>query len=218
MPDIEFAVIAAAGTGSRLGFGIPKCLLEVSGRSLLGHMLEQVADIPHVNICVGFMADEVIQEGLLHRPDAVFVFNHAYRSTTTLTSYVMAARGISKPVLYMDADIYFIPESFSAFLARAKTTDKPLLAVTSAKTEHCVFVELDETNRAVSFSRVDASRVEWANLAWLPSQTLINGPTAVFEQLSKHLPINTFEIESYEVDTPNDLELLLERLGGSHVD
>ena len=35
MQPVDFAVIAAAGLGSRLGYGIPKCMLEIGGSTLL---------------------------------------------------------------------------------------------------------------------------------------------------------------------------------------
>lgn len=213
MPTVEFAVIAAAGIGSRLGFGTPKCLIEGNGKTLLGHLLERLNDVPNVHICVGFMREEVVAEARKHRPDAVFVINHAFRSTTTLTSYVMAARGISAPVLYMDADIYFQKSSFKRFIERASETDRPLIAVTSAKTEHCVYTHLNSNAEAVAFSRTEAAPMEWANLCWLPSNTIVDRPVAVFEQLSNHLPIQTSVIESFEVDTPEDLAVLRSQMG-----
>lgn len=208
MPVVEHAVIAAAGIGSRLGFGTPKCLIEYEGKTLLGHLLDRLAEVPDVRICVGFMREEVMAEARKHRPDVVFVINHAFRSTTTLTSYVMAARGLDAPVLYMDADIYFQKSSFRTFLNQASQTSEPLIAITSAKTEHCVYTHLDAAGRVTRFSRTEPSSTEWANLCWLPKGTLIDGSTAVFEELSNHLPMRTIMVESFEVDTPEDLAIL----------
>lgn len=208
MPVIEHAVIAAAGIGSRLGFGTPKCLIEYEGKTLLGHLLERLAEVPDVRICVGFMREEVVAEAIKHRPDVIFVINHAFRSTTTLTSYVMGARGVDAPVLYMDADIYFQKSSFRNFLEQASQTTEPLIAITPVKTEHCVYTHLDEAGDLIGFSRTEPSSTEWANLCWLPKDTIIDGSTAVFEQLSNHLPMRTCIVESFEVDTLKDLEIL----------
>ena len=124
----------------------------------------------------------------------------------------MAAYGVGKSVLYMDADIYFEPASFAQFLAKIDKFTGSIIAVTRVKTEHCVYVHLNEHQQAISFSRTKKSEMEWANLAWLPRGTLIDGPSAVFEQLSNHLPIQAHEITSFEVDTLADLELLQSEL------
>lgn len=208
MPIVEHAVIAAAGIGSRLGLGMPKCLLEHEGRTLLGHLLANLTDVPDVRICVGFMYEDVVAEARKHRADAVFVINHAFRSTTTLTSYVIAAAGLDKPVLYMDADIYFRKKSFDYFLEMASGVGGPLIAVTPAKTEHCVYTHLDGSGRIIEFSRTKPASTEWANLCWLPPGTLVDGPSAVFEQLSNCLPMQACIIESFEVDTLSDLKTL----------
>lgn len=39
-------VVVAAGFGQRLGAGLPKALVELSGRSLLGHCLDAIVDVP----------------------------------------------------------------------------------------------------------------------------------------------------------------------------
>jgi NDP-sugar pyrophosphorylase family protein len=208
MPLIKHAVVAAAGLGSRLGMDLPKCLVEAAGKPLLQHLLERLEGIEDVRIVTGFKADQVIETALAVRPDVIFVQNHAYRSTTTLTSYVMGAEGVSDNVLYMDADIFFDPASFGHFLSACEATNEPIIAVTAAKTQDCVYVDMDISGRALSFSRSEVSKCEWANLAWLPAGILKKATTSVFEQLAFSLPIQTIEIESYEVDTLQDLNQL----------
>lgn len=204
MPIVEHAVIAAAGLGSRLGLGRPKCLLEIDGISLIQAQLALLKDVPDVRVVVGFEEHAVIQEVRAHRPDAIFVRNPAFRSTTTLQSYAMGAKGLVSPCLFMDADIWFEPRSFSQFLdACGQTT--PLLAVTEAKTVDAVFAHL-EHDRVVRFSRVDPAPYEWANLSWLPPAYCEVGEGAVFERMERDLPIASQKIISYEVDREADLE------------
>lgn len=208
MSTIKSAVIAAAGIGSRLGLGHPKCLIEIGGKSLLQHLLENLKDVQDIRIVTGFMAPKVIENALEVRKDIIFVQNNAFRSTTTLTSYVMGAKGCTENVLYMDADIYFTPHSFSQFIAECAKSNEPLLAVTAAKTQDCVYVQRDELSRITEFSRTKKSDAEWANLAFLPPQTLQDANTSVFEHMEKILPCKSTMVESFEVDTASDYALL----------
>jgi len=134
----------------------------------------------------------------------IFVHNHSYRTTTTLSSYVQGAAGIDDPVLYMDADIYFNPNDFANFLKRCEGLDESLIAITRANTKDCVFVRCDDKDQVISFSREEVSSFEWANLAWLPHGVLVEQNTAVFERLAESLPIQTCKIICHEVDTPED--------------
>lgn len=213
MSIVRHAVIAAAGMGTRLGLGQPKCMIEVAGRPLIAHLLDRLADVEDVRVVTGFMSREVIGLVASLRRDVIFVQNHEFRSTSTLGSYVMGGRGIEAPVLYMDADIYFEPESFARFLATCRL-DEARLAVTRARTEDCVFVRQDAQGRALSFSRTERSVMEWANLAWLLPRMLAGDQAAVFERLGLFLPLSTQEITSFEVDTQQDLEALLHQVDG----
>ncbi len=209
MPTVRHAVVAAAGMGSRMGLGMPKCLIEVGGRPIIAHLLDRLADVEDVRIVVGFEAAKVIRRIKNLRRDVTFVVNPSYRATTTLHSYVMGGRYLTGPVLYMDADILFEPASFAAFLERAAgQQDKPLIAVTEAKTQDCVYAHLNAAGEVARFSREDESPYEWANLAWIPPGVLEDSPSAVYEKLSDHLPLPAQPIISYEADTPEDFEQL----------
>lgn len=204
MPFVEHAVIAAAGLGSRLGLGRPKCLLELDGVSLIQAQLALLSDVPDVRVVVGFEEHAVMQAVRAHRPDAIFVRNPAFRSTTTLHSYALGARGLEVPCLFMDADIWFEPESFADFL-EACTHAEPMIAVTESKTVDAVYGHR-EGDLVVRFSRTEPSPFEWANLSWLPPGYCETGDGAVFQRMESDLPIVSREVVSYEVDTPADLE------------
>ena len=82
-----------------------------------------------------------------------------------------------------------------------------LIAVTEAKTEQAVFVELDDAGaHVVGFTREDRHEYEWANLVGAPPGTFRAESKAVFERLTEHLPVPAQTIVSYEVDTDGDLE------------
>jgi choline kinase len=205
MPAVEHAVIAAAGLGSRLGHGKPKCLVEIDGVSVLAHLMHLLADVPDVRVVVGFMETEVIREIAAIRPDVIAVRNPGFRATTTLHSYAMGARGLTGDCLFMDADLLIVPETFHAFLDTCRPGE-PRLALVRAMTTDAVYAEL-EGDKLVEFNRDRPTEYEWSNISWLPV-TLFDeiGHTAVYEHLRKYLPIATGTLESFEIDTVEDLE------------
>lgn len=205
MPTITHAVIAAAGFGSRLGHGHPKCLVEFRGRTLLDRQLELLKDVPDVRIVVGFQEDSVVKAARSLRPDVTIVRNPAYASTTTLQSYALGARFLTSSCLFMDADIVFERQTFSHFLdAAASARSAPLVAYTEAKTVDAVYASITGGN-VVGFSRTNRQPWEWANLAALPPHYCEGGGGAVFELLERDLPLPSFHIVSHEIDRSDDL-------------
>lgn len=208
MPSVDHAVIAAAGFGSRLGRGHPKCLVEFRGRTLLDRQLELLADVPDVRIVVGFQEELVVEHALALRSDVTIVRNPAYASTTTLNSYEMGARHLTSPCLFMDADIVFERESFRRFVSRSAQTGGPLVGFTDAKTADAVYVSVDG-DTVTGFSREDATPYEWANLAYLPARYCEGGHDSVYAHLSKDLPLPGAHIVSHEIDRVEDLDYAL---------
>jgi choline kinase len=207
--SVAHAVIAAAGLGSRLGWGSPKCLIDLAGETLLARQLRLLKDVPDVRIVVGFEENDVMAAARSIRPDVIFVRNAAFRTTSTLQSYALGAAGLTQSCLFMDADIVFEPRSFRRFLTVCTGSD-PIIAITAAKTTDAVFVEVDD-GWVQSFARTTARPFEWANLCWLPPRYCETGHNAVFERLSVDLPLRCHEVESLEIDTPSDYAMALER-------
>jgi choline kinase len=208
MPLIEHAVIAAAGLGARLGRGHPKCLLKIHGKTLLERQLALLEEVPDVRVVVGFEEQQVVAAALKIRPDIIFVRNAAYRSTTTLHSYALGAAGLTSSCLFMDADILFEPNSFREFLTACDWLQH-LIAITKAKTQDAVYTRVDN-GQVVEFMRDDVQEFEWANLCMLPPAYCETGDGAVFERFKTDLPLPCKEVESFEVDTPSDLNFALE--------
>jgi choline kinase len=209
MSPIKHAIIAAAGLGSRLGLGKPKCLVSVAGKKILEHQLELLKDIPDVRLIVGYIEAEVIDSAFAIRKDLILVRNPAFRTTTTQHSFWLASRYLSEPCLYMDGDIIFDAASFSDFIRFAEASDGPCIAITEAKTEQAVFVST--TNRPGSkhkvtgFSRTRKSAWEWANLMYLPPEVMQENGGTVFSRLESYLPLSAKPIKCYEVDCDTDL-------------
>ena len=207
MPSVEHAVIAAAGMGSRLGHGIPKCLVEIAGETLIGNQLSLLSAISDVRVVVGYREEAVMDCVRSVRADVIFVRNPRFRETTTQDSYAMGAEGLHGSCLFMDADILFDARSFHEFIAFAAC--HPLaIGLTAAKTDDAVFAITRPDGgtglEIVSFSR-ERMPLEWANVVHAPANSFYEGRGAVFETLQSLLPAPAKEIVSYEVDTERDL-------------
>jgi NDP-sugar pyrophosphorylase family protein len=208
VPHIEHAVIAAAGIGSRLGHGIPKCLVEVGGETLIAKQLDLLSGVPDVRVVIGYQEGAVIDRIRASRAEVTFVRNARFRETTTQDSYALGAEGLTGSCLFMDADIFFDAQSFHEF-TRFAATQTLAIGVTAAKTDNAVFantrVSVDGKLEVVSFT-ADPEPFEWANIVYAPASAFFQGRGAVFETLDALLPAPAKEIVSYEIDTEADLE------------
>ncbi|MCX6602679.1 MAG: NTP transferase domain-containing protein [Acidobacteria bacterium] len=205
MPPVKHAVITAAGIGSRLGLNLPKCLVTVAGKRIIDYQLALLKDIEDVRIVVGFHRDHVIQHVKVSRPDAIFVCNHQYASTTTLQSLYLGTRGLLEPFLSVDGDVIFEPESFRNFLGACEKT-MPLTAIAPAASTDAVYAEVDSEGPLLrGLTRTPGSSWEWPGLSYLLPSMIENNPTFIYQQLEKVLPMAVCPIKCWEIDTPQDL-------------
>jgi choline kinase len=205
MQTVKHVVIAAAGLGSRLGLGKPKCLIEVQGQTLLERQLRLVRDIDDVRVVVGFEEEQVIEMVKRIRRDVIICRNQAYRSTTTAASYALGARHLNDWCLFLDADIIFSESSFQEFVNSCKPGE-PLIGITEAKTDDAVFTHLNADHMIEKFDRTAKAKYEWANLAWLPADYCESHNGSVYERIMHDLPVRAKEVVSFEVDTSDDLD------------
>ena len=203
-PAIQYAIIAAAGMGTRLHRNMPKALAEISGRKIVSYQMELLKEIPHVRIVVGYQADEVIQTVKEIRPDVEFILNENYASTNTLQSYYLGCKDLQEPFLLMDGDIIPQKASLDAFLQAADGGN--LIGISGVNTEDAVFVHLDQNHCIKYFSRAQKSPYEWSNIAVVHPKLLAYENTYVFEQYEKLLPLPARRIVRLEVDTPSDIQ------------
>ncbi|MGH8230136.1 MAG: NTP transferase domain-containing protein [Steroidobacteraceae bacterium] len=122
------AIILAAGRGSRLeqpaGEQLPKCLLELGGKSLLErHLLQlQAVGVTDVVLVLGFRRDliEAALDRLGWRPRPHIVVNEQYQLGSMLSLHTAAdALTGGGDVLLMDADVLY-DERIMAALAAGK--------------------------------------------------------------------------------------------------
>ncbi len=209
MQPVEGAVIAAAGLGSRLGLGLPKCMLEIEHKTILSRLIETIEPvIPRIHVVVGYREELVIDHCARWHRNVVIVRNPDYRTTNTAWSMALGARGIPGKTVFMDGDLVISPPSFSAFVARATQADV-LIGVTRATSEQAVFVDARPGTAAEleihAFSRETRSPWEWANVASGPSNLMDQVSGFVYQQLEPRLPLPAFPLELSEVDTAEDL-------------
>ncbi len=119
------AVILSAGQGSRLlphTEQIPKCLLSLSGRSMLEWQLAGLAEagVREAVVVTGFRDDLVERELANCTPRSIRVrtlFNPFYKLADNLASCWMARAELAGPCLILNGDTLFEPEIARRLLA-----------------------------------------------------------------------------------------------------
>ena len=204
MQHLEYAVISAAGLGSRLEMNIPKCLLEVNGRKIIDYQLELLKKVPNIRVVVGFMEEEVIKYIKSVRQDVLFVRNPDFNKTTNAYSLYLGSYDIKKPFLSLDGDLLISRQEFRKFLGICKKDN--LVGIGHAKTEDAVFVDFDG-QRIKTFSMKKKFDYEWTGLVYLSNIKIQKNKKYVFNVLEDYLPIKAHVIDSFEIDTPSDFKL-----------
>ena len=209
MHSVEGAVIACAGLGSRLGMGLPKCMIEIGGRTILSRLVDSLRPrVPRIHVVVGYREELIIDYCARHHRDVVIVRNTDFRETNTAHSLTLGSVGFSRKVLYLDGDLIIDDGSLGAFVNRAADVDI-LVRTTRAKSSQAVFVTTRDTKdghrEVTGFHRDPATAHEWANLFAGPPSLLRHGSRYVYECIEPMLPAPSHDVELFEVDTPEDL-------------
>ena len=120
------AIIVAAGRGRRLGpetAAIPKCMVEVAGRSILRRQLEALsaAGVDDFVVVRGYLGDRISAPGFTLR----FVDNPAWETNNILASLMYAEREMEGGFVFTYSDIVFAHEH--ARLVATTTADVGLI-------------------------------------------------------------------------------------------
>jgi L-glutamine-phosphate cytidylyltransferase len=105
--SVTKAIILAAGSSSRLRpltADLPKCLLEVGGRSLIQHQLDALgrSGVTDIVVVVGFGGDQVRR----HAGSAVrYIDNERYARTNSLYSLWLAREELAGGALILNSDV-----------------------------------------------------------------------------------------------------------------
>lgn len=100
----KIVIIAAAGIGSRLGAGMPKCLVQVNGHAVFEYQLKAMSWADEIRMVVGYKADEVIDRVSAIDPNVTFVRNEQFATTNLRQSYYLGAQGITEKAIFLDGD------------------------------------------------------------------------------------------------------------------
>lgn len=216
MQSFKYAIISAAGMGSRLGLNMPKALVPINGIPIIVHILKLLRDVENVRIVVGFREELLIDHVRKIRDDVVFVRNPDFRTTSNLHSLWLATKDLSVPFLTIDGDMLINPGSFEDFVRYCdRTGSETVLGIASAKTEEAVFVVLDGDQNILRFQRSPRTDFEWCGIAlWRNLSVPRACDGYVYQLFESHLPLKAKVISCFEVDTPGDLEQATRFFGG----
>lgn len=204
MQNIKHVIISCAGLGSRLGLNIPKCLLNVNGRTIIERQLDLFKFIDDVRVVVGFKEFEVMNFIKSIRDDIVFVRNPQYATTTNSYSVYLATKDIEDPHLIVDGDLILNKDSFKDFITCCDKNN--LIGITETKTEDAVFVEIGDNFLINKFQRNKKMTYEWSGIAYLYDLKISPNVGYVYKEFEKNLPIQGKVIDCFEIDTKNDFD------------
>jgi choline kinase len=143
---IKRAILIAAGRGKRLGphtEEIPKCMVEVGGRSILGWVWNafSAAGIEELVFIRGYRGDvlETFVRGL-GIPRVHFVDNIEWQTNNILLSLACARKYLDQPCLMSYSDIIFTPAVARAAVASPAeiglVIDREFRTIYEGRTEH----------------------------------------------------------------------------------
>lgn len=203
-------IIAAAGVGSRLGAGIPKCLVEVNGHPIFEYQIRAFCWADEIHMVVGYRSEEVMARVSAVDSRVMFVQNPDYANTTTLQSNFLGARNVTGKALFIDGDM-IISQRTSEALRQAYEQSGDFIGVAGDLSEEPVYTGV-ENGQVRWFSYDRPSGYEWANAALLNVKNLEYNHTHFFVQLEKFLPTKALIIDRMEIDTPEDLRRAEQRI------
>lgn len=196
----ETLILSCAGTGSRLGMGITKALLELNGKSLLSYNLENFKSIDDLRIVVGFQSKEVISEVISIRKNVIFAFNHNYFNTKNSISLALASRFCRTFVIAYDGDFLTDPDDVSRILK----TDGEFLCCVRPISSDPIYCYLDEKKENILGFGSTPSDQEWSGPAKIKKDKIKNLNSHLYEMLNDSLPLPVMLISGTDIDTYED--------------
>lgn len=196
-------IIAAAGVGSRLGAGIPKCLVEVGGHTVFEYQLKAFSWADEIRMVVGYHGDEVVKRVSAFAPQVKFIHNREYATTNLRQSYYLGAQGVEGKALFLDGDT-IMGKTAARTIQQSLEDGEDFIAVVRSMSENPIYAGVEQ-GMVRWFSYERSSDYELANAAFMDAGKLEYLNTLFYVQLEQHLPTKALPIESLEIDTPEDL-------------
>lgn len=111
------AIILAGGRGTRLRphtEEIPKPLLTVNGKAILGHQIETLTSegVSPIIIVTGFLAEKIIAYTEENFPEVEFIFIHnaEFESSKPAFGIIKALPNINSDTIYLNGDVRYDPK------------------------------------------------------------------------------------------------------------
>jgi choline kinase len=236
------AIILAAGMGRRLSLGIPKCLIEIAGTSILKRQVAalRAAGAERFIIVVGYRAEDVRAHLADERGPFTFITNDRYGETNTIFSLYLARAHFGGGFFYANGDVVFDGRLTRRLLPAGNTTVMAVKPGHWGQEEVKVMVEPLPGGAGCRVSRIgkalDPARSygEFVGVARFGSDLVIplggmlshcvEGEGMVgehFEQAVDRLsaighfvvPVDVQDLPCGEIDFPEDLDHALRELG-----
>jgi len=185
--------------------GLTKALLQINGRSLISWQLELFKDVKDLRIVVGFQANDIIEEVLKYRPDAIFVFNHLYFETKTGASFYLGAKDAGEEIIEWDGDLLVHPDDVKTILE----TPGEFICYSDITSEDAVYCKTDEQGRVLAFSRENGD-YEWTGPACIRKEHLTYSSNNVYNIFERVLPMQGIKVRAYDIDTYSDYKRVSE--------
>ena len=227
--QITTALLLAAGAGSRLGNGAPKCLTEVSGEPILGRLVSCLVEegFERLVVVVGYRGEE-IREYLDFHADGLeiqYIECRRYATTNNIYSLWLAREHIQAPFVLIESDLVFEPKLLGLMRLSNRIAVARLLPYMNGTT-----VSIEDTGLVGSFSvgGLDGPRLShktvniyslslpiWNEVVRRLDQRITAGrvhdyyETVFAEMAAEDLlslrPVSFDDGRWIEIDTPNDL-------------
>lgn len=194
-------VINAAGSGSRLKKGIPKCLLPVVGARIIEHQLRELAEYNDIVVVAGYMADKVIEVIHSIRKDIVIAINHEWKNTGTASSLKLGSSFGNENIMSIDGDLLFKSEDIDKMVEFDR-----VVGVQKTYSRDPVYASCDASYNLISLSQSTVSDFEWTGIIKANRSEIMKfGNNHVFPGVTDICPIPYLEIDSIEIDYPEDV-------------
>lgn len=192
-------VVLAAGFGSRLGGNLPKCLIDVGGRSILEHQIRAIRQVlpeSAITVVTGYRHDKVVEHLSRRRLGSVRVlFNPFYQVAGILGSAWVAGGVIqAECVLRLDGDVLFDADLPAALL------QAPVTALALAGCQHKEKTAI-LTNPGAGCPVLGLAENYSGSDEWIRAELYRNGD---FQKLIRHAELRPDFTSAYYFEAFND--------------
>ncbi len=203
-------IISCAGKGSRLGKGIPKCLVEIQNKTLIERMIENIYNEDEIIVVVGYKGQEVIDKvteiNKKYNANIKFVWNNDYEKTATGASFKLGSiEARNEFLIAIDGDMLVSPKDTKKIL----NMEEEFICGEKVHTDKPIYIYLNDKNEGIKFDLTGENLPkevrEWSGISGIYKNNVTEG-WFMCDIMEPRLPLKLLEINAREIDTPNDLE------------